>query len=131
MKLTDISCPVCGSEDTIAKERQETDIHGLSYTYRAFYCRNCRSNTISNLYNLENDPSEDVFGRIWYSCSNCGYYYNSDEVDDYKEYKKLTYHGFYSLVNLHGCPMCGELVEETIRTLREEEYDDYREYYDQ
>lgn len=113
MKIKSLTCPVCGSKDTLAKERQKTDVHGLSYTHKTFYCRYCRSTMTSNFYNLENNPSaEDVFGRIWYSCPQCRYYYNSDEVDDYQEYKKLSYHGFYSLVSVHECPMCGEQVEE-------------------
>lgn len=127
MKLENISCPVCGSDDTIVKERQETDVHGLPYTYRTFYCRNCRSNTTSNLYNLECEPLTDVFGRTWYICPECGYYHNGDDCE-YEEHKKLNSLGIYELVAYHHCPRCDELIEETVKTLREEEYDDYREY---
>lgn len=129
MKIKDISCPVCGSYDTLVKERQKTDVHGLFYTSRIIYCQNCRSNITSNLYNLECEPVTDVFGRTWYSCPECGYYHNGDNCE-YEEFKNMNSLGIYELVAFHDCPMCDNPIEETVKKLREEEYDDYREYYE-
>lgn len=130
MRLKNIDCPVCGSSNAVIKDRYETDEHGIYYTHKTFYCKNCRSHTESRLYDIESEPSEDAFGRIWYSCPNCGHYYNSDEVSDYREYKKLSSLGFYIKVAFHYCPMCDELREEELEYLKEDEYDDYYEYYE-